>query len=183
MTHRHPSPDELLDALDGLAVSEVRAHVDGCSDCRDRLADAREGLRLAAEAEVPEPPDAYWQMFPGHVARRAEEAPKGWWPRRAAPGLIAAAMALMAIGAALFARRPPPSHDVTLPEWSALPAGEDSSLTVLQAMEPTDEELRAAAGCLGAAECLAGLSEEESEALAEALRQDLPAGAGEDRLL
>lgn len=174
----HPSADELMDALDGRPESGVRAHLAGCGACRTWLEEAREGLDLAAEAEVPDPPPPYWEAFGRQLARRLEIEPASRRRRAAAPALVAAAVGLMIVGVVLLARWPAPAqHDATLPEWSAIPEGDDASLVVLQAMDPTDEELRAAAGCLGAAECLAGLSDEESGALADALRDDIGGGA------
>ena len=176
----HPSPGELMDVLDGAPDHGLRAHVAGCAACRARLDEARQGLRLAADAEIPDPPPVYWEAFGRKLAGRLENEPTTWQRRRMAPALVAAAVCVMIVGTLLLGRRPKPTptpHDTSLPQWSALPAGEDAGLMVLQAMDPTDEELGAAAGCLGVAECLAGLSEEESGALAEALRDDLAGGA------
>jgi hypothetical protein len=130
---------------------------------------------------VPEPPPAYWEAFRRQVDGRLEARPAP--PRRPRPvvslALAASLLLLVAAAAIVLHERlasPPATaaRGAALPAWSALPDPEsDPGWAVLQAMAPTGG-LLAAVEC-GLAECLAELSEDESSALAEALRSELRA--------
>lgn len=170
---RHLSDESLMDVLDGAGGPAAR-HLASCAECASRLAEAREGLALTRAVDVPEPPGLYWQSFPRQVARRIEApvANRPWrsWVLR---GVVAGvAVSAAAIGfLAIPVHRPDPQPAPRLPAWSALPpADEDPALPVLQALGP---ELDPALECGGVAECLAELSEEESQDLVRMLRADV----------
>jgi hypothetical protein len=175
----HLTDDMLAEALDGFGSGEARRHLDECTQCADRLADARAGLALAEAAEVPEPPPLYWEVFRRQVGRRiSEEAPArramGLW---LFPMLATAAAVLIAFGVLRSPKVGPaatPSAALTLPAWSALPpADEDEGLEVLQAMAAGGDSLDAALPAEGVAVELSDLSDEESEGLADALRGEM----------
>ena len=189
---RHLSDEALMDALEGGERGPSAEHLASCSGCAARLADARQGLDLTRAATVPDPPAAYWESFPRQVARRIDapssRRPWGFW---LVPGLAAAAAAVLAVA---FVVRPwsgsptssgplaaqtvsdRPLGTQPLPAWSPLPVSEeDPGLPVLQALGP---DVVAAVECGGLAECLADLSDEESEDLVRTLR----AGVKEGRL-
>ena len=174
---RHLSDESLMDALEASGRGPAAEHLATCAECAGRLAAAREGIDLARAATVPEPPGLYWESFPRQVARRidATPVPRPWggWLPRAAAGTVAVAAA---IAIAVLARPEPPRDPSpervaaarTLPAWSPLPAAEeDPGLPVLQALGP---DLAPALECSGMAECLADLSDEESQDLVQALR-------------
>jgi hypothetical protein len=174
-TREHLSDADLLDALEGGPGGASARHLAACSACAARLAEAREGLALARAASVPEPPAVYWQSFPRRVAEHLDAAgPQrrpwgGWlWP--------AFATAAALVVAVLLVPRPvpePPVPPATTPAralaaWSALPAAEkDPALPVLEALGP---DLDPALDCGGVAECVAELSDEESQDLVRLLR-------------
>ena len=168
---RHLTDETLMDVLDGAQGGDAARHVALCASCAERLAVAREGLALARAAEVPEPPGLYWQSFPRRVAARLEAA--GPAPRRWRGWLLptfATAVALAAAVAIVPRQAPeaPPSPARTLAAWSALPPPEaDPGLPVLQAVA---SEVDPALECGGLAECLADLSDEESQDLVQMLR-------------
>jgi anti-sigma factor RsiW len=175
----HLSNEILMDVLEGAAARGPAAeHLASCAECAARLAEAREGLALTRAVDVPEPPGMYWQSFPRQVAGRLAAAPAPRWRAWLLPGL-ATAMAVAA--AVIFLPRPapeaPPTPAPTLAAWSALPpAEEDPALPVLQALGP---ELDPALDCAGVAECLAELTDEESQDLVQTLR----ASSGKESLL
>ncbi len=73
MTTTHHLADEvLLDVIDDGGAEEARGHLAGCAECRQRLGDAREGLALLADADVPEPSPLYWTSFRQQVERRLQ---------------------------------------------------------------------------------------------------------------
>src|SRR5262245_44367653 len=170
----------LLDILEGTSEAG-RGHLEGCPECRSRLEEARAGRDLALQAEVPEPSLLYWESLRRQVSRGldAEAArPKAWW--RAgwlAPAVAAAALLVGIVTFVPVAPPPPvPVAETPLPAWSALPPAEDDAgLEVLRAVAPAVADVPGAA-CEGMAECVAFLSDEESQALADHLRREMVAG-------
>jgi hypothetical protein len=182
MMRSHLTDDMLSEALEGLGSGEARKHLAECPDCAARLEEARVGLELAQAAEVPEPPPLYWEVFRRQVGHRiSEEAPA----RRAfaswlVPALAAATAVVIAVGVLRTpdGGRPESPAIATLPAWSALPpADEDEGLEVLQALAAEGGALDAALPPRSVAGELSDLSDEESEVLADALR-DAMTGAG-----
>ena len=183
----HPAEDALMDLLEDRGSSPARAHVAQCAHCQARLAEAREGLELALTADVPEPSPLYWQSFRTQVGSRIEAGPApapSWRRLLLSPWLPAVAAAAVVI-AVLVPRAPEPSPVLgpapevasVLPAWSALPATEDDeALELLAAVVP--EASGPLVECHGLGACMveaAALSDEESDALADALRRDLEA--------
>ncbi len=168
----HLKDEALLDAVEELAGEEAARHVRECAACRERVEEARAALRASAEAAVPEPPALFWESFRRQVGRRIAAEPRRavrWLPAFAA---LAAAL-LLAVG---LSNRTPRPLDVSLapvlPAWSALPALEDDvGAQVIQALIASGDDPPVAA-CRGL-ECLEGLTEEESSAVASALRVEM----------
>ena len=177
----HVSDERLIDVMEGSAAAD-RAHVDACAQCRARLAEAEAGLALAAGAEVPEPAPLYWESLRRQVGRRIDEqgARRPVFRRRLALGPVLAAAAVLAGIVTLLPRamhHPAPPPERHLPAWSALPpADEDEGLDVLRAVAPVVAEAAPASVCAGVAECVADLSDEESQLLAERLREEIGQG-------
>jgi hypothetical protein len=173
----HVPETRLLDVLEGSSGAD-RDHLDACAECRSRLDEARAGLALALKADVPEPSPLYWDSLRRQVSQRLDEDSArrparrwSWLP----PALAAAALL---VGVVTFVPRatPPPGPvaEAPLPAWSALPpADEDAGLDVLRAVAPAVADAAPSVGCDGVVECLADLSDEESQALAEHLSQEL----------
>lgn len=171
---RHLSDDDLLSVLEETAPGSARRHLEACDACRVRLEEAREGLRVAREAQVPEPSPLYWEAFRRQVGRRIEGERSLWRRFQWAPALAAAA----GLVAALSVRVPAPGASrlavpaAALPAWSPLPQAEDDpGLLVLQALAPSAEDPLGA--CRDVTACLVDLSEEESQALADVLSHEL----------
>lgn len=175
----HLSDETLIDLLEESAGGEARRHAAECPLCDARLGEAREGLRLAGSAEVPEPSPLYWEHFRRQVGRRLESVEPRRWPGWLW-GSLAAAAAVVTV--AVWLPRTPAGVvqplAPSLPAWSALPPSEaDEGLLVLAAIAPgAGDALGVVADCRDLGSCLADLSEEESRMLAEALRGQLPNG-------
>lgn len=174
----HLTDENLIDLLEETAGGETRRHAAECRLCEAQLRDAQTGLKLAQSAEVPEPSPLYWEHFRRQVGRRLEAVEPRRWPRLVWGPLLAAAAAAVVValwvpGAPNGVRPAPP-----LPAWSALPPSEsDEGLAVLAAVAPqAGEALGVVSDCRDVGNCLAELSDEESRALAEALRGQLAKG-------
>lgn len=174
---RHLSESEFVDLAEGLADPAARAHAESCEACQARAEALRETLGAVRDVPVPEPPSAYWEGFRGDVDRRIAQAEAPGWraPRRWVPALagLAAAAAVAFVSYAPPVPAPQPTRPVpVLPAWSALPASEDVGLELIQALAPSPEDA-ASESCRAAYDCLAALSDDESAAVAETLRQEL----------
>jgi len=169
----HLTSEDLMGTLDGTASAADRDHVASCAKCRTLIDEARAGLALAADSDVPEPSPLFWESFRRQVGRRIQTHQRLAWGFRLLP-LFAAAAALVLVLPSLRVVPPPtPAPDPALPAWSPLPpADEDSGLDVLAALAGSTSDL-ALGDCRGVAECTSELAEDESGELLQALRDAL----------
>jgi hypothetical protein len=171
MMSKHPSEVDLVDLLEEGAGPELVGHVSGCRDCRQRLAELQQGLELARELPVPEPPPLFYQTLRRNVRRETGRpaVPHGFAGLWAYWATAAAALAMVAL------LLPGPRANGVGEEtaaWSPLPpTSEDVGLQVLSALD-MDEDLSAVVEC-GWPSCLAELSDEERDAVAAELRAEL----------
>lgn len=169
----HLKDEALLDLVEGKAGDAAEGHLAECAACRQRVAEARAGLKLGLEADVPEPSSLYWENFRRQLGRRIESerhAGRPWFLPVVAS--LAAAL-LLAVG--LHGRAPQPAEPLApaLPAWSPLPgADDDAGAIVIQALLAAEDDVNLLIPCRGL-QCLDGLSEEESRALAVALKAEL----------
>ena len=176
----HVSDAALMDVVEGAAGERAERHVAQCAGCRARVDEARTALGFVAAATVPEPIPSYWDAQRRRVARSLVEAPPA---RSRGPLWAAVAVAGAAVIAVLTvapARPPVPVHatpSVALPAWSPLPdADDDPALPILELVAPTVATAMPAAVCSDVSECVVGLTDDESQELAEALRAQLGQG-------
>jgi hypothetical protein len=173
----HLSDDAMMDLLEGRGTAAEQAHLDECTACTSRLEEARTALELASGAEIPEPPGLYWEALRRNVSRRIAEEPSprlGW--RWLVP--VAATAGALVVAFTLLARSPAPTVVApTLPAWSALPpVAEDEGLFVVSGLAIGEDEAAEWEEGQGLGAFVATLSDEESEALIEALGVELPEG-------
>jgi hypothetical protein len=167
----HLTDDALIDLMEGRADAAAREHVGSCEACGLRVRDAQEALRVAVQAEVPEPSPLYWETFRRQVGRRIADERAGSRRTFWAWGLLAAA-AVVVVVLSSSSRSPAPAVAPTLPVWIALPDQDEAAISVLEEMGPSDEDLRPALADPGVAHEIAGLSEEDSRSVAEAMEGD-----------
>jgi hypothetical protein len=166
----HLEDDVLLDVIEGAASVEAARHAGECAECALRMADARAGLSLAAGAEAPEPSPLFWDAFRRRVASAIEAESR---PRRFGgffvPALLAAAAVVAVVTFLPIDPGPAAVPPAPLAASSALPLTDESA--GVDAASADDLE------CRDVAACVASLTDEESRALAEALRAELgPSG-------
>jgi hypothetical protein len=153
----HLSDQRMMDIVEGGGSPPEWAHVASC-------------------AGVPDPPGLYWEVLRRNVSRRIAEEPShparwGWLAPLAALGA-----AVVVIAVSLGRPGADPSATVShLPAWTALPpAQDDEELAVVSGV--ADEALADWDEGLGLGAFVAGLTDEESEALVAALRLEGPEG-------
>ncbi|MES2176799.1 MAG: hypothetical protein V4550_02950 [Gemmatimonadota bacterium] len=112
MNHRHLLPNEidlLVDGEAGFGVAPLRAHIDECADCRERLEDARivvdalESLpHFAPDSRLADRVMAQVPVFvPAHVAAR--DSVVQWMPAAGIARVAAAATIASVMGALTLA--------------------------------------------------------------------------------
>ena len=104
----HLTPDELVDALDGVLEPSRTTHLDACEPCRQQLNNLGAVLRDTRQVDVPEPSPLYWQHLSARVrtAIDAEAAPAGGWRHWVRWPVLAPIAALALIVMALAAAVP-----------------------------------------------------------------------------
>jgi len=168
---KHPSEVDLVDLLEEGAEPGLVGHVSECLECGERLGGLRQGLELARELEVPEPPPLFYQALRRNVRRETSRpsAPRGFAGFWAYWAAAAAALAMVAL---LVPGQGPGSMTGEAAGWSSLPpTSDDVGLQVLSALD-LDDDLSAVVEC-GWPSCLAELTPEERQAVAEDLREEL----------
>jgi hypothetical protein len=167
----HVSEDGLVELALGGGSEPDRAHARECEACAGRAREVLEALELARRAEVPEPSPLYWDALRRGVRRRiAEEKSRAL--RWAVLVPLAAAAALVVVLFTGKAERPRDAAPPALAAWSALPlAEEDDDLQVLEGLALANGGLVEWDEARGLGAYLANLTDEESRALAETLRE------------
>jgi hypothetical protein len=169
----HLASENLMGVLDGTVSAPERDHVASCATCRALLEEARAGLALAEDGDVPEPSPLYWESLRRQVGRRIETHQRRTWAFRLLPLFAAAAALVLVLPSLRVAPPPTPAPAPALPAWSPLPpADEDPGLQVLSALAVSTPDL-ALGDCTGVTECASELSEDESGELLQALRDEL----------
>jgi hypothetical protein len=167
----HLSDQTMMDLLEGGGTPAEWSHVAACTTCRSRLDEARAAVELARGAEVPEPPGLYWEALRRNVSRRIAEEPQAArlpWSWLAA---AAATTGALVVATTLLTHPPAPSSaGRELPAWSALPpVEEDLDLLVVSGFAVAEGGMAEWEEGRGLGAFVASLSDEESEALVEAL--------------
>jgi hypothetical protein len=73
---RHLTSEQLIDLAEGGRAVSSTPHLQSCETCRNRLAELRATLSVAASVDVPEPSPLFWDHFSArvHDAVEAERA-------------------------------------------------------------------------------------------------------------
>lgn len=171
----HVSDGRMIDLLEDRGSPADWAHVASCQACRSRLEEGRSAADLLAKTDIPEPPGLYWEALRRNVSRQIAEEPEARSRWSWVVPLVAAAAAVLVIGISIVDRGPVLPDAVALPAWSALPPVEaDDDLLVVSGFATDGEELEwvgfEEGRGLGA--FVANLSDDESEALVQALRDE-----------
>jgi anti-sigma factor RsiW len=176
---RHLSDEMALEAVDGGARDEAKAHLGACTQCELRVEELRSTLHALHGSGVPEPPAEYFTALRREVRRRIDAEPGGGWWRtwRWLPALATAGAMALIVALALAPGQRGRVAPATIPAWTAAPADEDVALTAVRGLGPTPEDVALATGQLGIADEVVSLSDEESADLVQAVRTEIRSGA------
>jgi hypothetical protein len=132
----HLSPEEFVDAAEGVLSPPRQAHLDACPTCRREVTALAALLREAATAEVPEPSPLFWEHLSARVRRSIAEADvpaagglTWWrWPVLAPMGALATVLLILIGSLPRTAATPPPVAVATSPAAAPSPsAGEEAT--------------------------------------------------------
>lgn len=78
----HLTPDELIDAMEGLLSEERQSHLAACEQCQRELAGLSNALIEAKQVSVPEPSPLFWPNFSQRVRVAIDQDASGAdnWP-------------------------------------------------------------------------------------------------------
>ena len=177
----HLTPDELLDAMEGLLAVERQPHLEICDQCRRELAALSSTLSETQRVNVPEPSPLFWQHFSERIRRSidAEPVPAGGWAgwlrwRVLAP-LGVLALIVLALVFAMPVREDGPPDSAVAGGEAAL--SDDSWVLVADMVGDVDWDTALAAGVVprpGAVEqALLELTPQEQQELTRLLQAEL----------
>jgi hypothetical protein len=183
----HLTPDEIVDAIDGVLGSARHAHLGSCIACRTEVDRLTAVLGQTRSVTVPEPSPLFWQHFSRRVrvAIAEEPAAAGWpqwlrWP--VLTPLAAMALLVMALMTAVLPVRAPAPDPVAIDDSTAPAADMDFVADsvwafIAESIGPLDVETALQAGIAtspGEAERAAlDLSDAEQAELVRLLQQEL----------
>ncbi len=144
---RHLTSEQLIDLAEGGRAASSTPHLQSCETCRNRLAELRATLSVAASVDVPEPSPLFWDHFSArvHDAVEAERAAgtsvfSRWSWLRLTP-LWAGALAAVVLAIVIVTSGGRPGQPVSAPAGPAASAagplddtlspGDDPSLSLM----------------------------------------------------
>jgi hypothetical protein len=143
---RHLTSEQLIDLAEAGRAASSTPHLQSCETCRNRLAELRATLSVAASVDVPEPSPLFWDHFSARVhdaveAERAAGTAFGrWsWLRLSPLGVGALAAIVLAIVIVTSGGRPgqpvsapaAPTASAVGPLGDTLSVGDDPSLSLM----------------------------------------------------
>ena len=174
----HLSPDELIDAMEGILAADRRAHLEVCEHCRRQLDDLATVLNDARQASVPEPSPLFWNHFSSRVNAAIDRDASSAWPRwlrwQVLLPLGAVAIIILALMAAVPKQEP--ATEIVLSDTTSPLVAEDTWASFADLVGDLDVDVAAEAGVIEpgvADQAVLHLSTEEQQELARLLRAEL----------
>ena len=176
----HLTPDELIDAMEGLLAADRQSHLATCDECLAQLASLSMTLSDAKAAGIPEPSPLFWQHFSERVATAIHhDAARGanglsWlrWQILVPLG----AVALVVLGLIITVPRSDSLEPSLPPEALQAPEAPDTWVMVAELVGNIDLDVASAAGVIEpgvAEEAVLQLSAEERLELTRLLKAEL----------
>jgi hypothetical protein len=177
VTKEHLGDAVLVDvALGESAANDDAAHLAHCAQCAERVEAARQGWRLASEAELSEPGEVFWRRLRAGIAKSVDEQLRSARRRRgrvrAAWSLAAAATLVLSVAVWSVHRSSVSPSSRVEAAWVPLAATEDDAgfALVSEIVPAVDDEGQSWSGC-GA--CLEELTDAERRDVIDALRNEM----------
>ena len=176
---RHLTPDELMDAMEETIAPDRTAHLAGCVDCQQQLADLAAILAEAKRASVPEPSPLFWKHLSANVNAEIDRQIDTAWPSwlRWQWLLPLGTMAILVLALVVAVPKAPRTRttEATLAGAQSSYAGNWGAVAELVGEFDLDTANEAGVLSPGLAEqAILGLTEEEQAELTRLLRAELP---------
>jgi hypothetical protein len=176
----HLTPDELIDAVEGMLVPERHAHLATCDVCQRELAGLSSVLSDAKQASIPDPSPLFWPHFSARVRTAIDQdaIDAGSWPSWLRWQVLAPLGAMAMIVLALAWNMAPTSGDdfIIVDATPAIDSPVDSWVMVTELVGNIDLDTASAAGVIepGVAErAVLHLTAEEQQELTRLLKAEL----------
>jgi hypothetical protein len=177
----HLTPDELIDAMEGMLAADRQAHLASCEPCRAQLDDLVSVLQEAKQVSVPEPSPLFWNHLSQRVRVAIDQEPAAdsvwaaWLRWQVLLPLGAAAMLILGLMLTMPIDHEAPDDSPIVDSTVLEPAGESWG-AVEDLVGHLDIETASAAGVIepGVAElALLELTAEEQQELTRLLQAEL----------
>jgi hypothetical protein len=179
----HLTPDELIDAMEGLLAADRQAHLATCDECQGQLAGLSMTLSAAKQTSVPEPSPLFWRHFSERVGTAIDQGASAGtsWPSWMRWQILVplGAVALIILGLVVAVPKPE-SRDssqalqaLQAPQASQAP---DTWVMVTELVGEIDLDVASAAGVIEpgvAEEAVLHLTAEEQLELTRLLKAEL----------
>jgi hypothetical protein len=180
----HLTPDELIDAMEGMLPPERQAHLSTCADCRRELDELAGVLNEARQASSPEPSPLFWNHFSARVNRAIDAGSANAWPQwlqwQVLLPLGAAAIVIAALILTVPRSAPQAGEAARVapvaPEALGAPASDDNWTAIAAMVGELDIETASAAGVLEpgmADQAVLSLTADERRELTRLLQAEL----------
>ena len=172
----HLTPDELIDAIDGMLPAVRRAHLAECDACRRQFDDLASVLKDTKQASVPEPSPLFWNHCVARVNEAIDRDAEGAWPHwlRWQVLLPLGAVAMIILGLMLAVPKQE-RVDMTVVDIPAPVAAEDTWASFADLMGELDIDAAAEAGVIQpgvADQAVLHLTAEEQQELSRLLQAE-----------
>jgi hypothetical protein len=178
----HLTPDELIDAMEGVLASDRQSHLASCDVCQRELAGLSSVLSDAKQSTVPEPSPLFWTHFSARVSDaidRTETTDSNWpaWLRwQVLAPLGVAAMIILGLMIAAPRQEAVDSAALQAPEAPEALQAPENWVMVTELVGNIDLDTASAAGVIepGVAErAVMHLTAEEQQELTRLLKAEL----------
>jgi hypothetical protein len=173
----HLTPDELIDAMDGILAPGPRQHLAACRECRRQLDDLSGVLHEAKQASAPEPSPLFWQQLSRRVNASIDTSSTGAWPMWLRwPVLLPLGALAMIVVALTMAVAPQPRVESINAVVPAPAAAEDTWASFADLVGTLDVDVAAEAGVIEpgvADQAVLHLTAEEQQELSRLLQAEL----------
>jgi len=173
----HLTPDELIDAMEGLLAADRQGHLATCEKCQAQLAGLSLTLSEVQQTSIPEPSSLFWHHFSERVgAAIGQDAASGTnWPSWLGWQILVplGAVALVILGLMVTVPKPEVRDASVAP---LAPQALDNWAMVTELVGDIDLDVASAAGVIEpgvAEEAVLQLTAEEQQELTRLLKAEL----------
>lgn len=176
----HLTPDELIDAMEGVLAADRQAHLATCDECQAQLTGLSMTLSEAKQASAPEPSPLFWHHFSERVGAAIDQDAAGGTKRpswlRWQIFVPLGAVTLIILGLMVAVPKPDGRESSLALQAPEAPQALDNWAMVTELVGDIDLDVASAAGVIEpgvAEEAVLQLTAEEQQELTRLLKAEL----------